>query len=310
LLQTHGKMSTRELAEQLEVSDRTILRDMEALSMSGVPVYAERGSQGGWLLSEGYRTNLTGMKAEEVASLVIASHPNLLSDLGIQDDYRSAIQKLLASTPDNVRKSTQLVRQKLHIDGAGWHQTSESFPCLKTVQEAVWMERRLLIHYPRDGEMIARIVCPLGLVAKRSVWYLVALTEEAEYRTFRISRISFAELLEESFDPPDHFSLPFYWEQSTAQLQSNLPRYPATLRIKESLLARLEKDRYIRISRVGEQENGWFQVEVEFADIEHGCENVLRYGAGVAVAAPKELREKVIEELEKMVGVYSGHRDS
>jgi predicted DNA-binding transcriptional regulator YafY len=303
LLQSQGKMSTRELAGQLEVSERTILRDMEALSMSGVPVYAERGSQGGWLLSEGYRTSLTGMKADEFVSLMVASHPVLLQDLGIRDSYHAALRKLLAGTNETVRESARLIQQKIHIDGAGWHQSNESFPSLRTVQEAVWLERKLRIHYPRDDEMITRTVHPLGLVAKRSVWYLVAMAED-EYRTFRISRIAEAEVLEEGFTPPEHFNLGRYWEQSTVQFKSSLPRYPAALRVQETVLARLEKERYISIVRVEPIDEEWSLAEVEFATLEHGCENVLRYGSGVAVISPSELREKVIEEAEKIVACY------
>src|SRR5690606_32418345 len=133
---------------------------------------AERGRQGGWRRTEGYRTDLTGMKTGEFISLMISAHPNVLQDLGIDGHYDAAYRKLVASSPSAIRENAEMIWKKVHIDGAGWHQPSESCPCLPTVQEAVWAEHRLIIHYKREQEISIRTVEPLGLVSKRSVWYL------------------------------------------------------------------------------------------------------------------------------------------
>ncbi|MGD8191889.1 helix-turn-helix transcriptional regulator [Brevibacillus ginsengisoli] len=304
LLQNEGKMSSRKLAQRLEVSERTIIRDMEALSMSGVPVYAERGSCGGWLLAEGYRTKLTGMKAEELISLVISSHPGLLTDLGIKKHFDVALQKLLASSPASIQKNIELIQKKIHIDGAGWHQTSESYPYLTTVQEAVWAECTLCMHYKREKDIVIRTVHPLGLVAKRSVWYLLA-ESDGEIRTYRVSRIVHAELLNESFPYPIDFNLAQQWEQSTIQFQQNLPRYPATLKINEQLLDRLEQERYLTVLETKPAENGLLEAIVQFATLEHACEKVLSFGSFAEVIAPEELRAKVISETQAVINLYN-----
>ncbi len=121
LLQTNGRMTSRQLAEKLEVSERTIFRDMESLSMAGVPVFAERGSSGGWHLSEGYRTNLTGLKKDEIQSLLLMNPTGVLKDLGLDQDFDQAFLKLLAALPPSIRSDAEYVRQRIHIDGAGWH---------------------------------------------------------------------------------------------------------------------------------------------------------------------------------------------
>jgi predicted DNA-binding transcriptional regulator YafY len=149
-----------------------------------------------------------------------------LNDLGMRDSFEAAWQKLLAASPAATRQNAEHVRQRIHIDGAGWHQSTESFPCLSTVQDAIWRERALFIRYQRGDASVERIVHPLGLVAKRSTWYFVAQVEN-DMRTYRISRLTEARMLEDSFVRPESFDLASYWEQSTADFQANLPRYPA-----------------------------------------------------------------------------------
>lgn len=304
LLQNEGKLSAKQLAEKLEVSERTIIRDLEALSISGVPVYAERGSGGGWRLAEGYRTQLTGMKAEEFISLIVSAHPGLLADLGIKQHFDAAYQKLLASSPVSIKKNVELLQRKIHIDGASWHGTNESSPHLTTIQEAMLTEHKLCIHYKKEQELTARIVHPLGLVAKRSVWYLI--TEmEGELRTYRISKIVFAEMMDESFPYPTEFNLARYWEQSTAQFKHNLPRYPAKIKIKEHLLHRLEQERYIQMIHVEKSEEGWLEATVAFATLDHGSETILSYGASAEALTPAELRSKVMTETKAVLNLYS-----
>lgn len=182
-LQNEGILSAGELAGRLEVSKRTILRDMEELSAAGIPVYAERGQHGGWKLTEGYRTSLTGMNGEELAALLLSSQAEPLGALGQLKALQSALQKLLAASSETAKKSAAAARSKLHIDGAGWHEprepaTGEERPLLTIIQEAVWSGRKLRLTSLRDGESVERLVSPLGLVVKRGVWYLVAALEE------------------------------------------------------------------------------------------------------------------------------------
>jgi len=302
-LQNEGKLSSKELAEKLEVSERTIARDMDALSMSGVPVYAERGSLGGWRLSEGYRTNLTGMKAEEFISLIISAHPGLLVDLGIKKHFDAAFHKLIAASPASIKETAELIQQKIHIDGAGWKAANETCSHLTTVQAAVLAENKLCIHYKSGQDISIRTVYPLGLVAKRSVWYLVA-EREGEIRTYRVSRIAEAQLLDESFAYPNDFNLSQYWEQSISQFQQSLPRYMAELKVNEQLLERLEKERYITIKQISAAGDSKFTATIQFATLEHACEIVLSLGSHAEVIAPAELRSKVAIEATAIVNVY------
>ncbi|MED4751992.1 YafY family protein [Brevibacillus choshinensis] len=303
LLQNHGRMTAKELAEKLEVSERTIHRDMEALSMAGIPVFAERGANGGWILTEGYRTDLTGLKMSELQSLLLVSPTMQLSDLGMRDSFDAAWQKLLAASPATTRQNAEHVRQRIHIDGAGWHQSTESFPCLPTVQEAVWQERALFIRYQRGEDVVERIVHPLGLVAKRSTWYFVAQVED-DMRTYRISRLIEAQMLEDSFVRPQSFDLASYWEQSTADFQSNLPRYPAHIHVRETLLARLQLERYLQIKSTHPVDSEWVEAHVQFHTLESACEMVLGYGSLMQVIQPQELRLKVIAEAKAILRLY------
>lgn len=321
-LQNQGKMTARQLSEQLEVSERTILRDMEELSASGVPVYAERGKEGGWLLVEGYRTTLTGILADELAALLVASRPELLSDLGRGQQLEAALQKLLAAATEAARSGAEAVRRKLHIDGAGWQpnrQRSEPAVCLAAVQEAVWQERELRIDYMREGAEKIRIVQPLGLVAKRGIWYLVADTAEDGMRTFRISRLLRAEALPGTFAMPEGFDLAAYWESSLERFREQLPRYPAKLKVRADVMKRLEAQRFVAVlssqaacveaseacdGKVNGEACEWLLAEVEFDTAESACEIVLGFGARVEVLEPPELRKLVRDEIRHASMVY------
>ncbi|XEC93711.1 helix-turn-helix transcriptional regulator [Paenibacillus tarimensis] len=303
LLQNERKLTTSELAEKLEVSERTVVRDMEALSASGVPVYAERGRGGGWLLSEGYRTNLTGLKSDEFVSLLISSRQDLLADLGFKAHFDAAFQKLLSSSPAALRQNTELIWGKIHIDGAGWHQSKETCPCLATVQEAVLGNRKLLILYRRDEGDVERTLHPVGLVAKRSVWYLVAEID-GDFRTYRVSRIVSAVMLDETFQSPTGFNLALYWEQSTAQFKRNLPRYPAKLMTREDQLDRLGQQPYVKVLKIQAAGNGWAAAEVEFETLDSACEIVLGFGSSIEVIVSAELRTRVISEAKAIVNLY------
>ncbi|MGC5325995.1 helix-turn-helix transcriptional regulator [Brevibacillus sp. SYSU BS000544] len=303
LLQNHQKMTTRELARKLEVSERTVIRDMEALSAAGIPVFAERGATGGWALTEGYRTSLTGMKREEIVSLLLVKPTDTLRDLGLSDNFETAYQKLLAASPSALRQDAELVRRRIHVDGAGWHKSNESFPHLSVVQEAVWEGRKLCITYQRGDEQVERVIHPLGLVAKRSTWYVVAETE-GELRTYRISRIVEAHMLDEGFEPPVGFELAAYWEESTQQFKANLPRYPARVNIKDSIIERISSERFVKVLQMGTMKNGWVDAELEFNTLESACQIILGYGSHIEVLEPIELRDEVISNVNAIVELY------
>ena len=190
LLQIHRRLTSHELAERLEVSDRTIHRDMEALGIAGIPVLAERGTGGGWSLIEGYRSNLTGLSEAEVKALFLTRPAGLLSDLGLDKASEAGLIKLQASLPLPHQRDATFAQERIHIDLTGWNNTKEAVPILPILFEAVWNERKLKITYQRGGDCdaVERLVDPLGLVAKGSAWYLVASVEDS-LRSYRVSRI-------------------------------------------------------------------------------------------------------------------------
>jgi predicted DNA-binding transcriptional regulator YafY len=294
LLQANQRMTAGALARRLEVSPRTIHRDMEALSMAGVPVYAERGTGGGWILPDSFRTDVTGLTETEIQALFVTIPSRLLSDLGLEKASNAALVKLLAALPSVARRDAEQVRQRIHVDGAGWHQSNESVPALATLQEAVWLERKLRLRYRRnDGATVDRLVEPLGLVAKGRLWYLVAATG-GDLRTYRVSRVERAEIVDEPVSRPPDFDLAAFWAQSSAELVANLPRYPITVRV------------YARVEQIGEPEqDGWRTVNLVLQTEWEACSYVLGFGPRMEVVAPLELRERVIREAGEVVRHYA-----
>ena len=308
LLQTHGQLTSRLLAERLEVSERTIHRDMEALSLSGIPVFAERGSNGGWSLLGEYRTNLTGLNEAEIQSLFVTQPPKLLADLRLKKASEGALLKLLAALPAMYRQGAEQARRRIHIDTAGWAKQEEAVPLLPVLQDAIWSERKLRFSYQRGPgcDEVEREVDPLGLVAKGSAWYLVAGVG-GEIRSYRISRMSRAEVLDQACVVPAGFDLAAYWETSTATFKSALPNYVAKFRVAPEVFPRLRfAGRFARVGdTVDTDENGWLIVNVGFDVEEIACEYALGFGSKLEVLDPRSLREKVIAAARRVLEFYS-----
>jgi predicted DNA-binding transcriptional regulator YafY len=307
LLQTHGRLTSRTLAERLEVSERTIHRDMEALSFSGIPVVAERGSTGGWTLLGEYRTNLTGLNEAEIQSLFVTQPSKLLADLRLKKASEGALLKLLAALPAMYRQGAEQARRRIHVDTGGWSRQEEAVPLLPVLQEAIWSERKLRFSYQRgpDCDEVEREVDPLGLVAKGSAWYLVAHVGE-DVRSYRISRISNATVLDQPCVIPPGFDLAAFWEQSTTTFKSALPKYTAKFRVAPDAFLRLRfAGRFARVDERAEKDlDGWMRVSVGFDVEEMACEYALGFGSKLEVIEPRSLREKVIAAAKEVVEFY------
>jgi predicted DNA-binding transcriptional regulator YafY len=308
LLQVHRRLTARDLARRLEVSERTIHRDMEALSGAGVPVTAARGARGGWALLEGYRTNLTGLNEAEIQALFLTRPPRLLADLGLDKAAEAALIKLLAALPSMHRRGAQDVRQRIHVDTAGWRQPEEAVPLLPTLQEAIWLERKLRFTYERGDGGVERLVDPLGLVAKGSIWYLVAAVA-GDLRTYRVSRMQQATVLDEPCARPPDFDLAAYWERSTASFIVNLPRYPATVQVDPAILPAIRQGgHYSRIEREGPPDtDGWVPLNIVFEEEHSACEYVLSFGPLIEVLEPAALRGQVLQAAAGVVALYAKH---
>jgi predicted DNA-binding transcriptional regulator YafY len=307
LLQVHRRMTAGELARRLEVSERTIHRDMEALSATGVPVTADRGAGGGWSLPEGYETNLTGLTQAEIQALFLTTPFRLLADLGLSEASEAALIKLQAALPAASRRDAAFVRQRIHVDGAGWQRPGEEMPALPVVQDAIWQERLLRMRYRRSdaAEGSERVVAPLGLVAKGSVWYLVAAVD-GEPRTYRVARIQSAEVTDEPFVRPEGFDLRTHWEQSTREFVEALPRYTARVLAAAGIVGALKAGgRWSRVESVGEPApDGRVPVTVRFESPGEALAHCLSFGPRLEVLEPAELREAVVQSATDLLRLY------
>jgi predicted DNA-binding transcriptional regulator YafY len=310
LLQVHRRMTARELAKRLEVSERTIYRDIEALSAAGVPVMAERGVGGGCSLLAEYRTNLTGLTGQEIQAIFLTSPTHLLADLGLHQASEAAFIKLLAALPAISRRGAEYVRRRIHIDATGWHRSEEHALCLPMLQEAVLQERKIVFTYQRsDAVIIEREADPIGLVAKGSAWYLVAAVD-GELRNYRASRIMAARMTDEPCQRPPDFDLVAYWEQSSSSFVANLPRYPVVARATPDALQRMQYAlRFARIERTDPPDgDGWSLIIINFENEIEACAVMLSFGAEVEVIEPIGVREQVIALARGVVEMYQKQR--
>jgi predicted DNA-binding transcriptional regulator YafY len=296
LLQAHGRLTGRQLAKRLEVSQRTVHRDMESLSAAGVPVLALRGPHGGWQLDEGWRTRVPGLDEAELRALLMAQ-PRVLGDARLARAAQSALDKLMAALPPAMRERAASIRQRLHVDTAGWGGMAENLAMLPIVQDAVSLDRKLALRYrPAGREGVERTVDPLGLVVKGGTWYLVANTPEG-FRTYRISRIEEARLLDQASKRPADFDLAAYWKSSTEELRKAWTRYEATLRLAPRAAQSLTRWRTTSSAPAADGDGEWVTLRVPFDDEEQACFVVLGLGPRVDVIEPASLRERAAAEV-------------
>jgi predicted DNA-binding transcriptional regulator YafY len=306
LLQVHRQLTSKELSGRLEVSRRTIHRDMEALSGAGVPVYALRGAGGGWVLDEGFRTAPVGLKEAEIRALFLARPARLMEDLGLDDAADAALVKLLGALPLQSRQSADDIRQRIHLDAVGWRRSEEATPCLADLQSAIWSDRKVTLAYRREGaDLSERVVDPLGLVASGPVWYLVAAVE-GEIRTYRVSRIEEVMILDEPVSRPLDFDLAAYWQASKTQFVANLPVYEVSLRVDPDRLPSLQRFGRPRpiIRQDPPEPDGQVTVVMRFDVFEEARETILGWGSQVEVIGPPELRSWVVESVCRLVEMY------
>ncbi len=310
LLQTRGQMTAQELAKELEVSERTIYRDMDALSVAGIPIYGEPGPEGGFALLNSYRTNLTGLTEGEVRALFMLSIPAPLADLGVSQELRSALLKLSAALPDSHRRDEAKVRQRFHLDSTWWHQGAEQLPHLSTVHDALWQDRQLHIVYRTAvGIQLERQVAPYGLVAKAGVWYLVCARNEA-IQVHRVSNLLAVQVVDESFEHPADFNLAQFWDNYCRDYESLLARFTVTVRVATNFIAELPRrfgsQMHEKIAQAGPPDDeGWISLELSFASFEDARDRILGCGRGVEVLAPRALRRSVLDYAEQIIDLYT-----
>lgn len=301
LLQTRGRMTAQQLADEMEVSVRTIYRDADQLAAAGIPVYADRGPAGGYQLLDGYRTRLTGMTEDEARSLFFAGIPGPAAELGLGAVLATAQLKLLAALPADLRSRAGRIRERFHLDAPGWFSEADTTPELGSVADAVWNQRRLRIEYRRSGSSDApRTIEPLGLVLKSGVWYLVAETEGSDDppRTYRISRIRSVEVLEDHFERPDGFDLAAHWAASIAAYEADLPRLAVTVRVDPARMwvlgiqvgsAAIHRAERLEV----DDPDGWSHLRLEVDWPDEAAHRLVGVGDAAEVLEPPELRSEI-----------------
>ena len=308
LLQAKGRMSAESLAEELEVSVRTIYRDIDQLSAAGVPVYADIGRNGGFALLDGWRTRLTGLTAPEARALFLSGLPGPASELGLGDEVAAAELKLLAALPADWQTEATRMSSRFHLDPKGWFSTGPRPEFLQAIAEAVWSETRITIKYDSWTQLSERTVEPLGLVLKGGVWYLVA-RREAGMRTYRMSQILALTPTNEHFERPADFDLPRHWRESTASFEREIYVGVARVRATRTGISRL-KDISQRCKEEIEAQtlvfdaDGWAELDVPIEEERWASREMTRAGAEVEVLAPEGLRLRMIEIATKLARSY------
>jgi predicted DNA-binding transcriptional regulator YafY len=309
LLQARGHLTAQQLAEELEVSVRTIYRDVDALSAAGVPIYAERGPGGGCSLLEDYRTTLTGLTQEQVRALFMVSIPAPLVDLGVGPDLKAALLKLSAALPASRRSDEERVRRRIHLDSVEWFQAGEPVPHLQTIQGAVWEDRKLRVtyHLPFDAQA-EWLVDPYGLVAKASTWYLIC-ARNGHVRALRVSRILDAHLADERFERPADFDLAAFWRAWCAGIERSRPSYPVTVRVAPEFIAWLprlfgEQIRDEMAQADPPDAKGWIKLTLPFETLPDARARILALGRAVEVLAPQALRDSILDYATQIVDLY------
>jgi predicted DNA-binding transcriptional regulator YafY len=308
LLQTRGRMSAEALASEVEASIRTVFRDVDQLSAAGIPIWAERGRNGGFQLKEGWRTKLTGLTTEEARAIFLAGLPGPAAQLGLGEAMTSAQLKLLAALPPDWQASAQRVGSRFHLDPVDWFRSAESAEYLRPVAEAVWQERRLKIRYRSWNRVSDRLVDPLGVVLKAGTWYMVARSE-GDVRTFRLSNIQALEMLETRFNRQRKFDLAKYWSASTKRFETSVFRSNAYLRVSPLGLRRLQSfspivaEAAVRTATTPETD-GWMRLTIPIESVEDAARELLRLGAEAEVIEPVELREHLKGAAERLAAIY------
>lgn len=311
LLQTRGRMTAPELAAELEVSVRTVYRDVESLAGAGIPVYGDRGPDGGYRLLDGYRTRLTGLTREEAESLFLAGLPGPAAELGLGAVVAAAELKVLAALPPELSAGAGRIRERFHLDAPGWFHDVDETPHLAAVAAAVWNQRRLRVRYRRwdRSSEVDRVLEPLGVVLKGGTWYLIARVDNQD-RTYRVSRILELETLDERFERPAEFDLSEFWQAWSQRFETSVYRGQAIVRLSPRAVQRLSvlvppaTSRAALESADAPDEHGWRQATYPIESVDHALTELLQFGADVEVLAPLELRERIVHSARELTTLY------
>ncbi len=310
LLQNRGRTTAPELAAELEVSVRTVYRDIDALGASGVPVLADRGPAGGYRLADGYRTRLTGLTDAQAGSLFLAGVPGPAQDLGLGADLAAAQLKLQAALPAQLAGRARQVQERFHLDATAWFRDADPVPHLARIAQAVWDQRVLHAHYRRWRGEVRRELHPLGLVLKGGIWYLVAGVGDDAVRTYRVARFLAVDTAEDGFERPAGFELAAYWQDSTDRLEAALRRRTAQLRLsprgRQLLPMQFGAAGTRALADAGPPDaDGWVRISLAVESEAVAVGDLLRLGTEAEVLGPPELRRALAETVTALADRYA-----
>ncbi len=297
-----GKRSAAALADELEVSTRTIYRDVDSLAAAGVPVAAERGAQGGIVLADSYRRTLARFDESEIRALFVSTD-DVLGDVGIASRRGSALAKLAGSLSTSARGAVARDRGRVHVDPRGWSPAAQPLETLATLRDAVFADRRIAIGYRgRDGELGRRALDPLGLVAKAGVWYLVARDGDS-IKTFRVQRVASVRVLDERFKRPRDFDVGTYWKSAAAAMPLDVPCV-ATVRMTGVALSHARV--YLRVESAtpaAGDGDAWI-VRIAFPSEDAALFEAFGWRGGAIVLEPRALRERIVDRARALLDGY------
>ncbi|MGW6271864.1 helix-turn-helix transcriptional regulator [Streptomyces sp. NPDC055060] len=312
LLQTRGQVPAHELADRLEVSVRTIYRDIDALSASGIPVYAERGRHGGIALLPGFRTDVTGLTADESRALFILAAQGAHAALGLDAALGSALRKVMAALPAPHRPAAELTSRRILVDSARWMPGPRGSDAvavdLDVLQDAVFSDRRLELRYRHSGDAEPRAytVDPYGLVSKAGVWYLVADRRGAP-RLFRADRVRTATLTELPVRRRPGVELADVWGVLKRQVEDRPVGVEVTARVARDRFAQFVrlKGNFLTARPEDDGQSEWITVRLGFAVV-GDARTLLPFGAGVEVLSPPEVRAELASAAAAVTALYAG----
>jgi predicted DNA-binding transcriptional regulator YafY len=305
LLQTRGRMTATQLAAELEVSLRTVYRDIDALHEAGVPLYGDAGHGGGYQLLAGYRTLLTGLNTSEAEALFLSGLPGPAAELGLGSALAAAQLKLLVALPSGLREQAERMRSRFHFDALGWYAPGTDVPHLPAVADAVWRGRVLEVRYRRWKEPteVDRRLEPYGLVLKAGRWYVVAGPGP---RTYRADQILGLSTCEESFEVPGDFDLAAYWCDYQASFHARLHTGAAVVRLSRDAASRLSGAAARAMAETGVPDTGdWIRAVLPIESIDQAHSAFLALGAGAEVLEPPELRARIAATVDALATRYA-----
>ncbi|MFJ9904765.1 helix-turn-helix transcriptional regulator [Streptomyces sp. NPDC101152] len=311
LLQSRPTMTAAELARELEVSERTVTRDAQALSEAGVPVYADRGRAGGYRLIGGYRTRLTGLARSEAEALFLSGVPGALREMGLEDAASAARLKVSAALLPSLRDASRTAAQRFHLDAPNWFTEPKAPALLPAVAEAVWDDRRITARYRGRDAVVERTLEPYGLVLKAGVWYLCAgVAEQGTYRVYRIDRFTAVDSDGERFERDEEFDLPAFWDERAEQFARSILRAEVVVRLSEAGARILPY--VVDPAAAGEAlavagspgTDGWVTVTLPVESEEVAHSQLAGLGPEVEVLAPPSLRERFASDAARLASLY------